>query len=135
MSTEIEKKMQEGYKWGFESNIEMEDFPKGLNEDIIKMISEKKNEPEWMLEYRLKAFKTWQGMKHPKWSYFDIPEIDFQDLYYYAKPKTDKPKVESLDDLDPELLATFEKLGIPLQEQKRISGVAMDVVFDSVCYW
>ena len=132
MSTEIEKKLQEGYKWGFESNIEMEEFPKGLNEDIIKMISEKKNEPDWMLEYRLKAFKVWQEMKHPKWSYFDVPEIDFQDLYYYAKPKTDKPKVESLDDLDPELLATFEKLGIPLQEQKRISGVAMDVVFDSV---
>lgn len=132
MSTEIEKKFQEGYKWGFESNIEMEDFPKGLNEDIVRLISKKKNEPDWMLEYRLKAFKIWETMKHPTWSYFEIPKIDFQNLYYYAKPKSDKPKFESLDDLDPELLATFEKLGIPLQEQKRISGVAMDVVFDSV---
>ena len=132
MSEELEKKLQEDYKWGFESNIEMEEFPKGLNEDIIKLISQKKNEPEWLLEYRLKAFRQWLKMEVPKWTYFEIPEIDFQDLYYYAKPKTNKDTPKSLDDLDPELLATFEKLGIPLQEQKRISGVAIDAVFDSV---
>ena len=132
MSDEIEKHLNENYKWGFESNVEMEEFPKGLNEDIIKLISAKKNEPEWMLEYRLKAFAQWKKMTHPQWAYFDIPEIDFNDLYYYAKPKNSKEGPQSLDELDPELLATFEKLGIPLQEQKRISGVAMDVVFDSV---
>ena len=131
MSEEIEKKMNEDYKWGFESNIEMEEFPKGLNEDIIRLISSKKNEPQWLLDYRLKSYKLWLTLKHPKWQYCDVPEIDFQALYYYAKPKT-KATIDSLDDLDPELLATFEKLGIPLQEQKRISGVAVDAVFDSV---
>jgi Fe-S cluster assembly protein SufB len=132
MSKEIEEHLNEGYKWGFETNIESEEFPKGLSEDIVRLISKKKNEPQWLLDFRLKAYKQWLGMKHPDWAYFKIPDIDFQDLYYYSKPKqaTDSPK--SLDDLDPELLATFEKLGIPLQEQKRISGVAVDVVFDSV---
>lgn len=129
--SEIEAKMNEEYKWGFESNIEMEEFPKGLNEDIIRLISSKKNEPDWLLESRLKAYKLWLTMKHPNWQYCEVPEIDFQNLYYYAKPKSTK-KIESLDELDPELLATFEKLGIPLQEQKRISGVAVDAVFDSV---
>jgi len=129
--SDIKEKMKEEYKWGFESNIEMEEFPKGLNEDIIKLISSKKNEPDWLLESRLKAFEHWKTLKHPNWQYFDVPEIDFQDLYYYAKPKT-KKAIASLEDLDPELLATFEKLGIPLQEQKRISGVAVDAVFDSV---
>jgi Fe-S cluster assembly protein SufB len=132
MSDELEVKLNSDYKWGFESNIETEDFPKGLNEDIVRLISQRNKEPEWMLDYRLKAYKQWTKMKHPKWSYFDIPEIDFQDIYYYSRPKSQANKVESLDDLDPELLATFEKLGIPLQEQKRISGVAVDVVFDSV---
>jgi Fe-S cluster assembly protein SufB len=130
--SEIENKLNEDYKWGWETEIETEDFPKGLNEDIIKLISQKKNEPQWLLDYRLKAFRHWLQMKHPQWSYCEIPEIDFQDLYYYAKPKTDKKSIASLDELDPELLATFEKLGIPLQEQKRISGVAVDAVFDSV---
>ena len=132
MSEELEKRIKEDYKWGFESNIEMEEFPKGLNEDIIRLISQKKNEPQWLLDFRLKAYKQWTQMKHPNWSYFKTPKIDFQDLYYYAKPKTQKEAPKSLDDLDPELLATFEKLGIPLQEQKRISGVAIDAVFDSV---
>lgn len=132
MSDELEVKLNSDYKWGFESNVESEDFPKGLNEDIVRLISEKNNEPEWMLEYRLKAFKQWEKMSHPTWSYFEIPNIDFQDIYYYARPKSQAKKVESLDDLDPELLETFAKLGIPLQEQKRISGVAVDVVFDSV---
>ena len=132
MSDELNKRMTEDYKWGFESNIEMEEFPKGLNEDIIKLISSKKNEPEWLLDFRLKAYRQWLKMTPPTWAHFEVPDIDFQDLYYYAKPKTNKPTPESLDDLDPELLATFEKLGIPLQEQKRISGIAIDVVFDSV---
>lgn len=130
--SEIKNKLKEDYKWGWETEIETEAFPKGLNEDIIKLISQKKSEPQWLLDYRLKAFKHWLTMKHPTWSYCEIPEIDFQDLYYYAKPKTDKKNIASLDELDPELLATFEKLGIPLQEQKRISGVAVDAVFDSV---
>jgi Fe-S cluster assembly protein SufB len=132
MSTELDKKLSEDYKWGFESNIEMEEFPKGLNEDIIKLISSKKNEPDWLLKFRLDAFRKWQKMSHPQWAAFEIPEIDFQDLYYYARPKSDSATPKSLDDLDPELLETFEKLGIPLQEQKRISGVAVDAVFDSV---
>jgi Fe-S cluster assembly protein SufB len=129
--SDIEEKMNEEYKWGFETNIEMEEFPKGLNEDIIHLISKKNNEPQWLLDYRLKSYRLWLTMKHPNWQYCDVPEIDFQDLYYYAKPKSDI-KPASLDELDPELLKTFEKLGIPLQEQKRITGVAVDVVFDSV---
>ena len=128
----FESKMQEEYKWGFETNLEVEEFPKGLNEDIVRLISSKKNEPAWLLDYRLEAFKVWQGMEHPKWAHLKIPEIDFQNLYYYAKPKGQKDKPQSLDELDPELLATFEKLGIPLSEQKRITGVAVDAVFDSV---
>lgn len=123
------------YKHGFYTDIETEEFPKGLNEDIIRLLSQKKNEPEWMLEYRLKAFRHWLTLKHPNWAKLEVPEIDFQDLYYYSAPKKreeseDTPK--SLDDIDPELLKTFEKLGIPLQEQKRLSGVAVDAVFDSV---
>ncbi|MEE2744633.1 MAG: Fe-S cluster assembly protein SufB, partial [Bdellovibrionota bacterium] len=119
------------YKYGFYTDIETEEFPKGLNENVIKLLSQKKEEPEWMLEYRLKAFRHWKTMTHPTWAHLDIPEIDFQDLYYYAAPKK-KKELESLDEVDPELLATFEKLGIPLNEQKRISGVAVDAVFDSV---
>lgn len=130
--SDINKQMQEEYKWGFETDIEMEEFPKGLNEQIIKLISEKKNEPQWLLDFRLKSFKLWQSMSHPNWQYCKIPEIDYQDLYYYAKPKSAKDKPASLDELDPELLETFEKLGIPLLEQKRITGVAVDAVFDSV---
>lgn len=125
-------KVKEEYKWGFETQIEQEEFPKGLSEDIVRLISQKKNEPEWMLDFRLKAFKTWQKMTHPTWQYSKIDPIDFNGLYYYAKPKQKNQAPKSLDELDPELLETFEKLGIPLQEQKRITGVAMDVVFDSV---
>lgn len=120
------------YKYGFETDIEVEEFPRGLNEDIVRLISEKKNEPQWLLDYRLKAFRHWKTLKHPDWAELNLPEINFEDLYYYAAPKkkTDSPK--SLDEIDPELLATFEKLGIPLTEQKRITGVAVDAVFDSV---
>ncbi len=129
MSTEDQ--LQGEYKYGFYTDIETEEFPKGLNEDIVRLISKKKEEPEWMLDYRLKAFRHWKTLKHPDWAKLDIPEIDFEDLYYYSAPKK-KEELGSLDEVDPELLATFEKLGIPLQEQKRISGVAVDAVFDSV---
>ncbi len=128
---DLDKKIEEEYKYGFETDLETEEFPKGLNEEIVSLISKKKNEPQWLLDYRLKAFRHWQTLTPPKWAKLDIPEIDFQNLYYYSKPKVAK-KVESLDELDPELLETFEKLGIPLSEQKRISGVAVDAVFDSV---
>ena len=122
----------DGYKYGFVTDIETDQVSKGLNEDIIRLISEKKNEPEWMLEYRLKAFRHWQTMTEPTWAHVKYPKIDFQDIRYYSAPKNKATEKKSLDELDPELLKTFERLGIPLQEQKRISGVAMDVVFDSV---
>ena len=119
------------YKYGFYTDIEEDRVPKGLNEDIIRLISAKKEEPEFMLEYRLKAFRHWQTLEEPTWADVDYPPIDFQDIYYYVAPKK-KAELESLDEVDPELLKTFEKLGIPLGEQKRISGVAVDAVFDSV---
>ena len=119
------------YKYGFVTDIETEKAPKGLNEDIIRFISAKKNEPEWMLEWRLKAYEKWLTMDSPDWAKLNIPEIDYQDVYYYAAPKSaEGPK--SLDEVDPELLATYEKLGIPLNEQKMLAGVAVDAVFDSV---
>lgn len=120
------------YKYGFETDIEQDTIPKGLNEDIVRLISEKKNEPDWMLEYRLKAYRHWLTMTEPTWALVDYPKIDFQDIRYFAAPKKNTEAPKSLDELDPELIKTFERLGIPLQEQKRISGVAMDVVFDSV---
>lgn len=119
------------YKWGFVTDIESETAAKGLNEDVIRMISKKKNEPEWMTEWRLKAFRYWLKMEEPTWSNVHHPKIDFQNISYYSAPKP-KPKLNSLDEVDPELLKTFEKLGIPLEEQKLLSGVAVDAVFDSV---
>ncbi len=119
------------YEFGFTTDIEMELAPKGLDESTIKYISEKKEEPEWMFEYRLKAFRHWKTMKMPTWAHLRIPEIDYQDLHYFAAPKN-MPKYNSLDEVDPELLETFNKLGIPLEEQKRLTGVAVDAVFDSV---
>jgi len=119
------------YKYGFVTRIETETIPKGLNEDIIRMISAKKNEPDFMLEFRLKAFRHWQTMTMPGWAHLTIPEIHFQDIIYYAAPKqVVGPK--SLSDVDPELLKTFDKLGIPLEEQKLLSGVAVDAVMDSI---
>ena len=120
------------YKYGFVTDIESERAPKGLNEDIIRFISAKKDEPEWMLEWRLKAYSVWQKMEAPDWAKLNIPPIDYQDAYYYSAPKTaDGP--ESLDEVDPELLKTYEKLGIPISEQKLLAGVvAVDAVFDSV---
>ena len=119
------------YKWGFVTDIEEEGFPKGLNEDIVRAISEKKDEPEWLTNWRLKAFRNWQTMIEPKWSKVTYPEIDFQDMRYYSAPKK-KPQLASLDEVDPELLKTFEKLGIPIEEQKKLANVAVDAVFDSV---
>lgn len=119
------------YKYGFVTDIESDKAPKGLNEDIVRFISAKKNEPEWMLEYRLKAFRYWQKMVEPKWAHVHYPTPNFQDIIYYAAPKQ-KKELKSLDEVDPELLKTFEKLGISLEEQKRLSGVAVDVVMDSV---
>lgn len=118
------------YEHGWTTNIEEEYAPKGLNEDIVRFISEKKNEPEWMLEWRLKAFRHWLKDEMPKWQNVSFPPIDFQDLYYYASPTKDK-KPESLEEVDEELLKTYEKLGIPLEEQKALSGVAVDAVMDS----
>jgi Fe-S cluster assembly protein SufB len=119
------------YKYGFFTDIETEKFPIGINEDIVRLISEIKKEPQWLLDFRLKAFRHWLTMKPPKWAHLKYPEIEFQDIYYYSAPKK-KEKLDSLDGVDPELIATFEKLGIPLSEQKRISGVAVDAIFDSV---
>jgi FeS assembly protein SufB len=122
------------YKYGFTTDIETDTVKKGLNEDIIRLISSKKNEPDWMLDYRLKAFRVWEKMTEPTWAHVSYPKIDFQALSYYSAPKkmSAESKPKSLDELDPELIKTFEKLGIPLSEQKRISGIAVDVVFDSV---
>ncbi len=130
-----------GYKWGFSTDIEMDLAPKGLNEDIIRLISARKDEPEWLLAWRLKAFAAWQAMTEPQWAMVDHPPIDYQDLHYYAAPKP-KPGPRSLDEVDPQLLATYEKLGIPLKERAILAGVepadgerpqvAMDAVFDSV---
>lgn len=127
----IDQVVSQEYKYGFTTNIEMEVAPKGLSEDIVRFISAKKNEPEWMLEYRLKAFRHWQTLEEPSWQNFSYPKIKFQDISYYAAPK-EKVKLNSLDEVDPELLKTFEKLGISLTEQKRLTGVAVDAVFDSV---
>ena len=129
-----------GYKWGFSTDIEMDMAPKGLNEDIVRLISARKNEPEWMLAWRLKAFALWQTMIEPKWAKVGYPPIDYQDIYYYAAPKK-KAGPKSLDEVDPELLRTYEKLGIPLRERAILAGVegadqpnpiAVDAVFDSV---
>jgi Fe-S cluster assembly protein SufB len=125
------------YKWGFSSDIEQEFAPKGLSEDTVRFISAKKNEPAWMLDWRLKAYRIWQKMEMPQWQKLRIPEIDYQDAYYYAAPKA-RPKLKSLDELDPEIRRTYEKLGIPIEEQKVLAGVegarkvAVDAVFDSV---
>jgi len=119
------------YKYGFVTDIETETIPKGLSEDVVRIISEKKGEPEWMLEFRLKAFRHWQTMEMPQWAHLNIPDIDFQEVIYYAAPKQ-KPKLESLDEVDPELLDTFNRLGIPLEEQKLLTGVAVDAVMDSI---
>ena len=120
------------YKYGFSTEVDEIRPPKGLNEEIIKFISAQKDEPEWMLEWRLNAFKVFNKLPKPQWAKLNIPEIDYQDCYYYSIPKSLKHKPKSLDELDPEILKTYEKLGIPLKEQKMLSGIAVDAVFDSV---
>ncbi|MEQ9187769.1 MAG: Fe-S cluster assembly protein SufB [Cryomorphaceae bacterium] len=122
---------QKKYEFGFVSNFESDKAPKGLNEDIIRLISAKKEEPEWLLEYRLNAYKIWLEMQEPTWAHVHYPEVDFQDIYYYSAPKT-KKKLNSLDEVDPELKSMYDKLGISTEEQKRLVGVAVDVVIDSV---
>ena len=118
------------YKYGFYTDVETDLIPKGLSEDVVRLISEKKKEPEFMLEYRLKAFRHWLTKKMPNWAHLKIPEIKFQDIIFYAAPKT-KAQPESIDDIDPELRKTFDKLGIPLEEQKMLTGVAVDAIMDS----
>ncbi|NND10484.1 MAG: Fe-S cluster assembly protein SufB, partial [Flavobacteriaceae bacterium] len=119
------------YEYGFYTDIESETFPVGLNEDIVRAISKKKEEPKWMTDWRLEAFKAWKQMEEPEWANVTYEKPDFQAISYYSAPSS-KPKYDSLDEVDPELLATFEKLGISLDEQKKLAGVAMDVVIDSV---
>ncbi len=127
----LEELTNNEYKYGFFSDIEQEFAPKGLNEDIVRFISKKKNEPEFMLNWRLKAFRHWQTMKEPDWAKVNFPPIDYQDLYYYAAPKqSSKPK--SLDEIDPEIKSIYDKLGIPLDEQQKLAGIAVDAVLDSV---
>lgn len=133
--TEQEKILNEvtgnDYKFGFQTNIDTDTIPKGLSEEVIRIISAKKEEPEWLTEKRLKAFRHWQTMKMPGWAHLKIPEIDYQDIIYYAAPRRGA-KYSSLEEVDPELLDTFNKLGIPLEEQKQLAGVAVDAVMDSV---
>ncbi|GAO28009.1 Fe-S cluster assembly protein SufB [Geofilum rubicundum] len=135
MASEQDKLLEEvtnrEYQYGFHSDIEMDALPKGLNEDVVREISRRKNEPEFMLEFRLAAYRNWLKMESPEWAHLKIAPIDFQDMIYYAAPKK-KPQLDSLDDVDPELRATFDKLGIPLDEQKILSGVAVDAIIDSV---
>ncbi|MEK7819274.1 MAG: Fe-S cluster assembly protein SufB [Bacteroidota bacterium] len=130
MST-IEELVSKEYEFGFVSNIESETAPRGLTEDTIHFISQKKNEPQWLLDYRLKAYRYWLTLTEPDWPNVNYPKIDYQNIIYYSAPKT-KKEIKSLDEIDPELLRTYEKLGISLTEQKRMSGVAVDAVFDSV---
>ncbi len=131
-STVIEEVAAREYEYGFVTDIDSEFAPKGLNEDIVRFISAKKNEPDWLLEWRLTAYRHWLTMTEPDWAFVEYPEIDFQDAYYYAAPKRDEDKPKSLDEVDPKLLETYEKLGIPLAEQAVLAGVAVDAVFDSV---
>ncbi|MCC6007825.1 MAG: Fe-S cluster assembly protein SufB, partial [Rhodobacteraceae bacterium] len=137
------KSVGERYKYGFSTDIEMDFAPKGLSEEIVRLISAKNEEPEWMTEWRMTAYRRWVQMREPEWAMVDYPPIDYQDLYYYAKPKSMAEKPKSLDDVDPKLLETYQKLGIPLKEQMLLAGVegaevdqgrkvAVDAVFDSV---
>ena len=130
MDNIIEEVTGSEYKYGFVTNVETDTIGKGLNEEVIRIISAKKEEPDWMLEFRLKAYRHWLTMKMPRWAQLDIPEINYQDIVYYAAPKQKETK--SWEEVDPELKATFDKLGIPLSEQMALSGVAVDAVMDSV---
>ena len=127
----IKEVTQSEYKYGFVSDIEADEIPVGLSEETVRLISQKKGEPEWLLEFRLNAFEKWKNMEQPNWGHLDIPPIDYQSIIYYSAPKQ-KKKLNSLDEIDPEIKNTFDRLGIPLDEQKRLSGVAFDAVMDSV---
>jgi len=131
MTNILDELVNQPYKHGFVTNIEAETVGRGLNEDIIRIISAKKNEPEWMLEFRLNAYRHWLTMTEPTWAKVHYAKIDFQNIIYFSEPKK-KPKLNSLDEVDPELLRTFDKLGVPIHEQKLMTGVAVDVIFDSV---
>lgn len=132
MSASVKTLVNQPYKYGFVTDIESDTLPPGLSEDVIRLISAKKNEPEFMLEFRLKAYRKWLTMQEPAWAHVNYPAINYQDIIYYSAPKQKKEKLNSLDEVDPTLLETFEKLGIPLSEQKRLGNVAVDAVFDSV---
>ena len=132
MSASVQSLVSQPYKYGFVTDIEADVIPRGLSEDTVRMISAKKNEPKFMLEFRLKAYRKWLTMAEPDWPNVDYPPIDYQDIVYYSAPKQEKKKLDSLDDADPALLETFEKLGLPLSEQKRLANVAVDAIFDSV---
>jgi Fe-S cluster assembly protein SufB len=132
MSATVKTLVNQPYKYGFITDIEADMIPRGLNEDIVRLISAKKNEPEFMLDFRLRAFRQWQKMAEPTWPSVKYPLIDYQNIIYYSAPKQAKQKLNSLDEVDPTLLDTFEKLGIPLSEQKRLANVAVDAIFDSV---
>jgi Fe-S cluster assembly protein SufB len=131
-STAVKTLVNQPYKYGFVTDIEADTLPRGLNEDIVRLISAKKNEPEFMLEFRLKAYRQWLTMSEPNWANVQYPPIDYQNIIYYSAPKQKKSQLNSLDEVDPTLLETFEKLGIPLSEQKRLGNVAVDAIFDSV---
>ncbi|NET50032.1 MAG: Fe-S cluster assembly protein SufB, partial [Merismopedia sp. SIO2A8] len=132
MTATVKTLVNQPYKYGFVTEIETDKVPRGLNEEIIRLISAKKNEPEFMLEFRLKAYRQWQKMSEPTWPHVNYPPIDYQDIIYYSAPKQKKQQLNSLEDVDPALLETFEKLGISLTEQKRLANVAVDAIFDSV---
>src|SRR5687768_6195898 len=131
MSSAIESLVGREYRYGFVTDVETDTIPRGLSEDVVRLISAKKNEPAFMLEWRLKAYRRWLTMAEPHWANIKYPAIDYQDMVYYSAPKNVKP-LASLDEVDPELLRTYERLGIPLTEQKRLAGVAVDAIFDSV---
>ncbi len=131
MTATVQNLVNQPYKYGFVTDIESDAIPKGLNEDVVRLISAKKQEPEWMLEFRLRAYRQWLKMTEPTWQHATYPAIDYQDIVYYSAPKV-KEKKKSLEEVDPQLLETFEKLGIPLSEQKRLTNVAVDAIFDSV---
>lgn len=128
----IESHLEQKYRHGFVTDIEADTLPPGLSEDVIRRISARKNEPEWLLEWRLKAYRTWLEMAQPDWAHLDIDSIDFQAISYFSAPKSDKDRPQSLDEVDPKLLETYDKLGVPLHERARLAGVAVDAVFDSV---
>jgi len=132
MPEEIDKFLGKEYQAGFVTSVESDTLPPGLDEDVIRYISKRKNEPEWLLEWRLESFRIWQEKMLPLWAHLNLPHIDFQQVSYFSAPKSMKDRPKSLDEVDPEVLATYEKLGIPLQEQKALEGIAVDAVFDSV---